>query len=162
MSLTNPRPRNDALVNPPPAPGRFEGITHILPIRVYFGETDKAGVLHHAQYFVFAERGRTEMLEAVLQQIGEGQSFTDFNFALRSISARFLQPARLNEIVELHTSVGQVGAASLLLRQRLSRGAETLAELEIELVFIDESHKPVRIPKSLRAALANLTETPLV
>lgn len=146
---------------PNPALGRFENKIHILPIRIYFGETDKAGVLHHAQYFVFAERGRTEMLEAILTQAGEGRSFADFNFALRRVSARFFLPARLNEVVELHTSVGQAGAASLMLLQRLRRGGETLAELEIELVFIDESHKPVRIPKGLRAALSDLIETPI-
>jgi acyl-CoA thioester hydrolase len=144
-----------------PAPlGRFEGTTHILPIRIYFGETDKAGVLHHAQYFVFAERGRTEMLEAVLTRLGEGRSFADFNFSLRTVSARFLAPARLNEIVEIHTSVAQAGGASLLLRQRLRRDGETLAELSIELVFIDESLKPARIPKRLRDALSALAEPP--
>lgn len=145
----------------PPALGRFEAKTHVLPIRIYFGETDKAGVLHHAQYFVFAERGRTEMLETVLSRAGEGRSFADFNFALRRASARFFLPARLNELVELHTSVAEAGAASLVLLQRLRRGRETLAELEIELVFIDESHKPVRIPKALRTALVSLTETPV-
>ena len=142
------------------AGGRFEAGTHILPIRIYFGETDKAGVLHHAQYFVFAERGRTEMLEAVLSAAGEARGFADFNYALRNASARFFAPARLNEIVHMHTSVAEVGGASLLLRQRLSRDGETLAELSIELVFIDESLKPARIPKRLRDALSALVEPP--
>jgi acyl-CoA thioester hydrolase len=158
MTPTNPHPPADAA---PPALGRFEGRTHHLPIRVYFGETDRAGVLHHAQYFVFAERGRTEMLEAVLAAAGEGRRFADFNFALRRAAARFVQPARMNEVVELTTAVTGVGAAALLLQQRLSRAGETLALLEIELVFIDESLKPVRIPKSLRAALAGLVEPPI-
>jgi acyl-CoA thioester hydrolase len=162
--MTIPRPQNDEAMKAVPgtndARGRFEGKTHILPLRVYFGETDKAGVLHHAQYFIFAERGRTEMLESVLQRAGEGKSFADFNFALRQAGARFFQPARLNDIVEMHTSVAETGGASLLLRQRLRRGRETLAALSIELVFIDESLKPARIPKRLRDALSALADPP--
>ncbi len=124
---------------------------HRLPIRVYYEDTDAGGIVYHANYLRFAERGRTEMLRAAGWDHPTLRREHGGFFAVQRCAMVFRRPARLDDLLEVRTSVRRASGARLELDQRICRGDETLVEVEVTLAFIDERLRPRRLPGGLGA-----------
>jgi acyl-CoA thioester hydrolase len=130
---------------------------HILPVRVYYEDTDFSGVVYHASYLRFMERGRTDYLRlvgvdhrALFEQ--SAAEAPGFHFVVRSMNIEFLKPARMDDILEIITAPDEVRGASLTLHQRVTRDGETLVEAHVRVAFVSGG-KAQRIPKPLRIAM---------
>ena len=128
-------------------------VSHALPIRVYYEDTDFSGVVYHASYLRFLERGRTELLRdlGVHQAALHGDAVA-LAFAVRRMTIDWLKPARMDDMVTVETRIGAIKGASLMLLQRILRGEELLLEAEV-LVAAVSGGKPVRLPAGLKERL---------
>ena len=129
-------------------------LTHILQLRVYYEDTDAAGMVYHANYLKFAERGRSDMLRSLGFGHRRLAHESGVGFAVRRCSVEYLAPARLEDALTVETSLTEIGAATLELRQQVRRGSELLADLTIAVACIGRDGRPRRLPSGLRAALA--------
>ncbi len=129
---------------------------HILPVRVYFEDTDFSGLVYHASYVRWCERGRSDFLRLLggdHRKLIDGSAGTEpAAFVVRSMSFDFLRPARIDEVLEIETRVKDVGAASLTLGQRVLQDGRALVDAEVTVVLISVSGKPLRISSTLREA----------
>jgi acyl-CoA thioester hydrolase len=128
--------------------------THVFPLRVYYEDTDAGGVVYHANYLRFAERARSEMLRALgiphMQMLREdGLSWT-----VSRCEVDFVQPARLDDALAVHSRVLEIGGASLWAEQIVRRDKDDCARLKLRLACVDRAGRPARLPESVRAALA--------
>jgi len=132
------------------------GRRHLLPVRVYFEDTDFSGLVYHASYVRWCERGRSDFLRLLggdHRRLIDGSGGTEpAAFVVRRMSFDFLKPARIDEVLEVETRVKEVGAASLTLLQTVRRDGVELAEAEVTVVLISVSGKPLRISNALREA----------
>lgn len=133
--------------------GRFVGDTHVMPVRVYYEDTDFSGIVYHANYLRFFERGRTESLRAA----GVGQSMLHAGgegifFAVRRMIVDYLVPARMDDVLTVETRTREVRGASLIIDQRIVRGEDVIATAEVRVAAI-AGGRPARIPDPLRAIL---------
>ncbi|HEX5080122.1 MAG TPA: tol-pal system-associated acyl-CoA thioesterase [Geminicoccaceae bacterium] len=129
---------------------------HRLPLRVYYEDTDAGGVVYHAGYLRFAERGRTEMLRCLGLEHGALRAHLGLAFAVRRCVIDYLAPARLDDRIEVRTGLARLGGASLDLEQRIVREERMLARLEVRLAVISSALRAVRLPPALIEALAPL------
>ena len=130
---------------------------HRLPIRIYYEDTDFTGLVYHASYLRFMERGRSDFIR--LLGIDQGELFEQtakeapgFHFVVRSMKLDFFKPARVDEVIEVVTKPGEVGGASIILKQSVARDGETLVAADVRIAFV-AGEKPMRIPAALRKAL---------
>ncbi|OIQ94314.1 acyl-CoA thioester hydrolase YbgC [mine drainage metagenome] len=131
--------------------GRWDGVAHLLPLRVYYADTDAGGVVYHATYLAFAERARTEMTRLMgLDQV-RLRAEKGLLFAVRSCEIDFLRPARLDDPLTVRSALTHLGGASMHVLQTISRGEEELVRLVVRLVCMTETAKAARIPDDLRA-----------
>ena len=128
--------------------------THRFGLRVYYEDTDAAGIVYHANYLKFAERARTEMLRHVGFEQEALRRATGHVFAVRHCSADYLAPARLDDELIVETRVTALGGASLEMAQQIGCGERTLACLALRLACLGPDGRPSRLPSTLRAALA--------
>ena len=145
----------------PAIAGRIVDGRHFLPVRVYYEDTDFSGIVYHANYLRFMERGRTNHLRlmgasqhALFEQALE--ETPGFAFVVRSMELDFLRPARMDDVLDVVTWPIAVKGASITLAQEVRRADEVLVKAEVRVAFISEGRaKP--IPKSLRQLMkANL------
>ncbi len=142
--------------------GWFDNGEHVLPIRVYYEDTDAAGIVYYANYLKFAERARTEMIRCLGIEHSQLMADAGVAFTVRSCAVEYLQPARLDDEIAVRTRIDAVGGASLSATQRVVRrgdeGNETeLVELKIRLACVDKAQRPARMPAAVRSAVAALT-----
>jgi acyl-CoA thioester hydrolase len=130
---------------------------HVLPVRVYYEDTDFSGVVYHASYLRFMERGRTDYLRllgidhrALFEQTE--QEAPGFTFVVRAMQIEFLKAARMDDVLEILTAPKEVKGASITLRQRVMREGETLIDAHVRVAFV-AGGKAQRIPKPLRVAM---------
>lgn len=131
---------------------------HRLDIRVYYEDTDFSGVVYHASYLRFLERGRTEFLRALgIHQaaIHAGQAGEAFAFAVRAMRIDFRKPAFMDDIVCVETVAQELGGASVELAQRILRGAEVLVTAQVKVACV-AGGRAVRLPAFVRAKLATI------
>jgi acyl-CoA thioester hydrolase len=134
-----------------------EGV-HLLPVRVYYEDTDFTGVVYHASYLRFMERGRTDFLR--LLGVDHRALFEEtekeapgFVFVVRAMQIEFLKPARMDDLLTIETRQVEVRGASLTLAQRVLCGDEVLVEAQVRVAFISGG-RARRIPQALRVAFA--------
>jgi acyl-CoA thioester hydrolase len=125
-----------------------------FPVRVYYEDTDMAGIVYYAGYLRFLERGRTEWLRA----LGIGQfrlaQEAGIAFAVRSLNIEYLKPARLDDVLGVFTEVESPGRAQVTLRQRIERDGEVLVEATVRVACIDaRKMKPVALPEEIRTKM---------
>jgi acyl-CoA thioester hydrolase len=126
---------------------------HRLPVRVYYEDTDFSGVVYHASYLRFMERGRTELLRALaVAQADLHQDGAGLAFAVRRMSLDFRRPARMDDLLEVVTRPREMRGASMTLAQEVRRGGEVLVEAEVTVAAVRDG-RAVRIPDGLRRAL---------
>lgn len=134
-----------------------QGRRHTLPIRVYFEDTDFSGLVYHASYIRWCERGRSDFLRlvgndhrALIDGTGGREPAA---FVVRRMTIEFLKPGRIDEVLEVTTRVKQTTAATLLLDQRIARDGVELFTAEVMVVLVSQSGKPQRLSRALRDAL---------
>jgi acyl-CoA thioester hydrolase len=131
------------------APGPFT-----FPVRVYYEDTDMAGVVYYAGYLRFLERGRTEWLRALgVEQLRLAQE-AGLVFAVRSLNIEYLKPARLDDALAVLTELTLPGRAQVTLKQWIERGGETLVEATVRIACLDtKTMKPTALPAELRTKM---------
>lgn len=125
-------------------------MTHDLKLRVYYEDTDAAGVAYHASYIRFAERGRTEMLRAAGFEHASLFQEEGIAFAVVSLAIDYKSPARLDDLLTVKTKIARVGGASMDMTQDIYRDDHLLAEIRLTLVCVDKSFKAARLPPVIK------------
>ena len=144
--------------------GWFEDARHVYPVRVYYEDTDAAGIVYHANYLRFAERARTEMMRCLGTEHRSLMQADGVAFAVRSADTEFFLPARLDDPLTVETTVDAVGGASMRLTQTVMGAAAengpptALVRMSVRLACIDSALRPARLPKAVRAALEELVK----
>ncbi|MEW5420401.1 tol-pal system-associated acyl-CoA thioesterase [Amorphus sp. 3PC139-8] len=143
----------------PDLAGRLDGRHHRLPIRVYFEDTDFSGIVYHATYLRFMERGRSDFLrlfEVHHRDLADGSYGTPVAFAVKKMTLDFRAPARIDDILEVDTQLAQITAARLTLDQEVRRGEQVLVAAQVEAVVISADGRPRRLPKPVLERLKPL------
>lgn len=134
------------------------GVRHVLPVRVYFEDTDFAQVVYHASYVRWCERGRSDFLRLLgtdaRRLIDGSDSHEPAAFVVRRMNMEFLRPGRIDEVLEVETRVKDLGGASVTLVQTVRRGDVRLFEAEVTVVLVAVSGKPLRLSDAIRGAFA--------
>jgi acyl-CoA thioester hydrolase len=140
--------------------GVIEAGVHRIRIRVYYEDTDAAGIVYHAAYLEFAERARTEMLRCLgLDHTGLRARF-GLAFTVRRCGIEYQAPARLDDPLDIETRVVRLGGASLDLEQRVLREAQLLTLLEVRLALLGTDLRVARLPRPLIGAFQRLYPPP--
>ena len=139
-----------------PPGGRFEGGEHVYPLRVYYEDTDASGIVYYANYLKFAERARTELMRGAgithVTLLGDH----DAAFVVRRCVVDYRRPARLDDEIEVRTSIGTVAGAHIEAEQRVMREDALLASIGLKLGCVGRNGRAVRLPSPLRHALSEL------
>ena len=126
----------------------------VFPVRVYYEDTDAAGVVYYANYLKFMERARTEWLGALGFPLAAFERSHGIAFVVHRVEIDFLQPARLNDTLDVTVEAVERGASRLVATQSCRRDGVALATALVTLACVDTAHwRPTRIPKPLREAL---------
>ena len=150
------QPKSAAIL--PPAQTAPPGSSSsILALRVYYEDTDAAGVVYYANYLRFCERARTEWL----RELGIGQqalmASDGIAFVVRSVKADYLRAARLDDALEVITRISALRGASLLFEQDVQRAGQLLFSAQVLVVCIDHRRqKPAPIPTHLHSLFESL------
>lgn len=132
------------------------GQRHVLPVRVYFEDTDAGGVVYHASFVRYAERGRTDFLRLLgtdaRRLIDGSESREPAAFVVRRMNFDFYRPGRMDDLLEVETRVKELGGASVTLIQTISRNGQRLVEAEVMVVLVSMSGKPLRLSDAVRDA----------
>ena len=129
-------------------------MTHSMPLRVYYEDTDAAGIVYYANYLKFAERGRTEMMRTLGFAHSGIVAESGIVFTVRRLTTDYRRPARLDDLLSVDTRIVEIGGATLLLDQRICREGAVLVALEVLVACVGQDGRPRRVPAGLRAALA--------
>jgi acyl-CoA thioester hydrolase len=137
--------------------GEIRNGRHHMPVRVYYEDTDFSGVVYHASYLRFMERGRSNYLrllgtnQRALFEETEKEA-PGFAFVVRRMEIDFRKPARIEDVLEVVTENEEIKGASITVRQRVMRGEEELIGALVQVAFVSGGRaRP--IPKALRAAM---------
>ena len=132
------------------------GQRHVLPVRVYFEDTDAGGIVYHASYVRFCERGRTDFLRLLgtdaRAMIDGSDSKEPAAFVVRRMNIDFFRPGRMDDLLVVETRVQGLGGASVSLRQTILKDEKRLFEADVTVVLVSMSGKPLRLSERVRAA----------
>lgn len=122
----------------------------VFPIRVYYEDTDAGGIVYHANYIKFAERGRTEWLRAT--GFDHDHIMKEFGLLLvvKHMDIDFKMPAKLDNLLEVHTFIENIGNTSIAMKQDIVRDHKIVACLQVTIVAVNAQGRPERIPPQLR------------
>ncbi len=130
-----------------PYRGGFVGCEHHFALTVYFEDTDTAGIVYYANYLKFMERARSDMIRAAgVDQVGVHHSGGGA-YAVSEVAIRYLRPARLGDDLVVVSTVDEVRAVSVLIHQRVMRGAEQLTDARVTAAFLTPDGRPQRQPR---------------
>ena len=127
--------------------------SHRLPVRVYFEDTDFSGVVYHATYLRWCERGRSDFLRLLgndHQALLEGKDGTPAAFVVRRMNLDFKKPARIDDVLEVTTGLAGMSSAVLTLDQAVTRNGVALFEARVDVVLVSLKGKPQRLSQRLR------------
>jgi len=148
---------------PIPPFGRFEGKAHILPVRIYYEDTDLSGVVYHANYLRYMERGRSEYFRAAgITRLAMLEEAEPTAWTLRKAALEYFKPARVDDLIEVHTVCVAITGARMTADQKIYAQGVLLTRGQVEACIITLSGKPRRIPLEMRQILEPLvveTET---
>lgn len=125
-------------------------MTHRFAIRVFYEDTDMAGIVYYANYLRYIERARSDWV----RQIGIDQLAMKEQgvvFAVRRVEAYYIAPAQFDDVLDVRTVLTQRSAARMVMRQQIWRGESLIFAADVTIVCIAASGKPARLPAKLRA-----------
>jgi acyl-CoA thioester hydrolase len=134
--------------------GHFDGKVHVLPLRVYYEDTDLSGMVYHANYLRYMERGRTEFFRlAGITEMADLESAEPTAWAIRNVEVAFHRPARVDDTLYVHSVLTAISGARLNARQRIYANDALLSDGRIEACIITLTGKPRRMPEKIRDLL---------
>ena len=139
-----------------PYRGAFAGATHRFALRVYFEDTDAAGVVYYANYLRFMERARSDMLRLLGIEQRASLKAGEGVYAVTEVAIKYRAPARLDDDLQIVSEVREIRAASCLIHQRVMRGREVLADATITVAFLSPEGRPRRQPRAWVAAFESV------
>ena len=143
--------------HPKPSSGVLQGPAHLFPVRVYYEDTDLSGIVYHANYLRFMERARSDLLallgidQRAAYEAGEGA------YAVAELNLAFKAPARLGDALLVTTRALELRAASVRLRQCITRGVDLLTEGTLRVGFVTPAGRPRRQPEAWRTAFSTFS-----
>lgn len=139
----------------PDIAGRIRNSVHIMPIRVYYEDTDAGGVVYHARYVAFCERARSDCLRL----LGIRQSELDgLKFLVRRMTCDFLRPAQLDDLLEVETRFADMTGARVEIGQQVMLNGNTLFRAEVTVALVDGRGRPRRLPPEIRQRFQHLSK----
>ena len=142
-----------------PTAGRIEGRAHLLPVRIYYEDTDFTGVVYHANYLRFFERGRSDFLRLAGVHHNEllaGEQPS--GFAVNRIALDFLKPARIDDALVVRTTYETMKGPRIFITQMLERDGDILVRAEVEVCCISLTGRPKKPPNVLLERLKPFLE----
>ncbi|MDO1559573.1 tol-pal system-associated acyl-CoA thioesterase [Brevundimonas sp. 2R-24] len=137
-----------------PTAGRFEGREHLLPIRVYYEDTDFTGLVYHANYVRYFERGRSDFLRLTTAGHAELLDREDpLAFVVVTMNLSFRKPARIDDALVVRTAYERIAGPRLYIRQQVEREGDVLCAAEVQAACIDLKGRPRKPPATLFATL---------
>jgi acyl-CoA thioester hydrolase len=136
-----------------PRSGVIRDGAHFYPVRVYYEDTDAAGLVYYANHLKYAERARTELLRVAGFEQERMRQETGLVFVVRHCTADYRAAARLDDDLVVETRVTGAGAATLDLAQQIRCGDAVLVALDFRIACLGRAGRPQRLPPALRAAL---------
>lgn len=133
-----------------PSAGELHGREHLLPVRVYYEDTDFTGLVYHANYVRYFERGRSDFLRLI--GVGHAELLAleePAAFVITRMEIDFSRPARIDDALLVRTTYDRIKGARLEISQRIERGADTLCSAVVQAACITLDGKPRRPPKLL-------------
>lgn len=137
-----------------PTVGRFDGRAHLLPVRVYYEDTDFTGVVYHANYVRYFERGRSDFLRTIgigHSQLLEGEA--PMAFVIAEMKLHFVKPARIDDALIVRTTYDAVKGPRLMISQVIERDGQALCRADVVAVCIHLDGRPRRPTKALVEAV---------
>jgi acyl-CoA thioester hydrolase len=142
-----------------PSAGRFDGRFHLLPVRIYYEDTDFTGLVYHANYLRFFERGRSDFLRlAGIHHSTLLEGAEPLGFAVNRMELAFLKPARIDDGLQVRTAFETMKGPRIFIAQRLERGGELLATAQVEVCCISLTGRPRKPPNLLLERLKPFLE----
>jgi len=133
-------------------------MAHRFPVRVYYEDTDLAGIVYYANYLKFTERARSELLRALGVDQAALKAGAGVVFAVRRLEAEYLAPARFDDALTVETRVRTVGGARAVLGQDVLRGQDRLFASQVTIVALTPEGRPARLPADVRRRLSEAAE----
>lgn len=130
--------------------GELTPFGHRLPARVYYADTDFSGLVYHARYLEFLERGRTDYLRLAgvrHTELADGLRGERIVWVVRRMEIDFIRPARMDDVLVVETRTERISGARIFMAQQLKRGGELLVEAKVEAAIIGENGRPKRFPQ---------------
>ncbi|MEM1380417.1 MAG: YbgC/FadM family acyl-CoA thioesterase [Pseudomonadota bacterium] len=132
--------------------------TNRTDFRIYFEDTDITGIVYHANYVKYFERGRTEALRASFSDLGALMETDDpCTFAVASINVAYKRPAKLDDVITVETTLASAKGAKMVFEQKILRGDDLLADAEVAVAVITLDGRPRRMPKAMKDRMDELT-----
>ena len=135
--------------------GALTPFGHRLMARVYYADTDFSGVVYHARYLEFLERGRSDFLRLAgvdHTELAEGKHGERIAWVVRRMEIDFVSPARIDDILTVETRTQDISGARIVMAQELRRGPALLVTARVEAAIVGESGRPRRFPREWIAA----------
>jgi acyl-CoA thioester hydrolase len=140
------------------SPAGLNGGEFVHPVRVYYEDTDAAGIVYYANYLRFAERARTEMTRALGLEQGRLGQEQGLYFVVRRCRADFLAPARLDDVLDIATRITALRGASMEMKQIVRRRAVDLVRIDVRLACVNGAGKPVPIPADVHGVFQAIVD----
>jgi acyl-CoA thioester hydrolase len=128
-------------------------VPHTFALRVYYEDTDLAGIVYYANYLKFIERARSEWVRSLGVDQVQMRAQQGLIFAVRRVEADYLRPALFDDMLNVQTSLHARTAARIVLDQTVNRGVDALFVARVTLVCLTSTGKPTRLPGILQTAL---------
>ena len=134
--------------------GWFDGKVHVFPVRVYYEDTDAAGIVYYANYLKFVERARTEMMRHVGLSHSTLRDELDAGFIVRRCRIDYRQAARIDDRLEVRTRLVKLAGASMDAEQIVVRDERELVRVDLTIACVSSAGRPLRLPDAVKGALA--------
>jgi acyl-CoA thioester hydrolase len=131
--------------------GRIENGAHVLPVRIYYEDTDFSGSVYHANYLKFCERARSDCLRQL--GIHHSELFGQFSFVVRRLACDFLKPARIDDVLEVESRFVEISGARMEIDQRIKRRGEVIFSARVTVGFLGNDGRPRRVPAEMAKRL---------
>lgn len=128
-------------------------MSHVFAVRVHYEDTDMGGIVYHANYLKYVERARSDWVRGLGIDQRAMKERDGLIFAVRRIEGDYLMPARLDDLLEVRTTLARLTAARLVMEQRVFRGPDLLFAAVVTIVCIGDSGHPARLPANIRLLL---------
>ena len=136
--------------------GELTAEGHKLPVRIYFEDTDFSGVVYHARYLHFFERGRSDFLRLKgvhHNELQEGLYGEPLFFVVKGMTLDFVQPAKIDDVVFVTTKIESIKGVRVFMKQFIEKENQLIATADVSVVLINEKGRPKRLPDGLTQAL---------